>query len=118
MDLKWTIAKRHMPKALNHLAEFCKSKEAIEFILWTSMLFHLIHKALEASVNASFVGKTVRGSDGQDWTAKKVRKPWGGYMHWWVCIQHCMWAAYTIYCNFLTPEIAPPFNVCVLFDAL
>jgi hypothetical protein len=77
-----------------------------------------ICKVPGVGVNASFVGKTVWGSDGQDWMAKKVHKPWGGYTHWWVCIQHHTWAAYTIYCNFPTPEITLPFNVCVLFDAL
>ncbi|ELR18289.1 uncharacterized protein ACA1_370930 [Acanthamoeba castellanii str. Neff] len=92
-----------MPKALNHLAKFCKSEEAIKFILWTLTLFQ---------------SWNVWGRDGQDWTTKKVCKPWGGYMHWWVCIQHCTWAAYTIYCNFPMPEIALPFDVCALFDAL
>ncbi|BBI30425.1 hypothetical protein QKT49_gp338 [Acanthamoeba castellanii medusavirus] len=37
--LEWTIAERHMEKVLDHVAEFCKSEEEIEFVLWTSTLF-------------------------------------------------------------------------------
>ncbi|QPB44450.1 hypothetical protein [Medusavirus stheno T3] len=37
--LDWKIAKQHATKTLEHLAEYCKSEEAVEFVLRYSTLF-------------------------------------------------------------------------------